>query len=30
LRTDPNPVGAGIPVYGATVFVLEAGRFARV
>jgi uncharacterized protein YaaQ len=30
LRTDPNPVDAGIPMYGATVFVLEAARFARV
>ena len=30
LRTEANPVDAGIPIYGATVFVLEAARFARV
>jgi uncharacterized protein YaaQ len=30
LRTEPRPPEAGIPMYGATVFVLEAARFVRV
>jgi uncharacterized protein YaaQ len=30
LRTEANAVDAGIPMYGATVFVLETARFARV
>jgi uncharacterized protein YaaQ len=30
LRTEPNPFDAGIPMYGATVFVVEARRFVRM
>lgn len=30
VRTEPNPVEEGIPMYGATVFVLDATRFVRV
>jgi uncharacterized protein YaaQ len=30
LHTEPNPPGAGIPMYGATVFVLETVRFVHV
>jgi uncharacterized protein YaaQ len=30
LRTEPNPLDAGIPMYGATVFVVEARRFVRM
>lgn len=29
-RSEANPVEAGMPMFGATVFVLEATRFARV
>lgn len=29
-RTEPNPLEEGIPMYGATVFVLDASRFVRV
>jgi uncharacterized protein YaaQ len=29
-RSEANPVEAGMPMYGATVFVLEADRFTRV
>ncbi len=27
LQTEPNPPAVGIPMYGATVFVLETARF---
>jgi len=30
LRTDARPPGAGMPMYSATVFVLEAARFDRL
>ncbi|MCX6030342.1 MAG: cyclic-di-AMP receptor [Chloroflexi bacterium] len=30
LHTEPNPLDVGIPTYGATVFVLETTKFARV
>ena len=29
-RSEANPIDAGMPMYGATVFVLEANRFTRV
>jgi uncharacterized protein YaaQ len=29
-RSEPNPVEEGIPMYGATVFVLDASHFVRV
>jgi uncharacterized protein YaaQ len=29
-RTQANPVESGMPMYGATVFVLEAARFERI
>jgi uncharacterized protein YaaQ len=29
-RAQANPVGSGMPMYGATVFVLEAARFERI
>jgi len=29
-RTEANPVESGMPMYGATVFVLEAARFERI
>ena len=28
-RTEPNPPAAGMPMYGATVFVLDASHFLR-
>jgi uncharacterized protein YaaQ len=30
LRTEPNPPDAGIPMYGATVFVLETVKFVHI
>lgn len=30
LQTESNPVGAGIPMYGATVFVLDSAKFAHL